>query len=299
MKFNFNKMTKGEIAFRLDEAVRSLNAETPEFYDLWLANYDDGDVTVEEAKKTWDEVPDKDEFGLWEGLIEAFSYMVDMYGCEEGRSLAKSHREGLWYGNFKNVEYVEDEVGGGFFIAKNGNEDEKASSRLARVRETLTLAGYPLTDTKLGRFGYSFEVDWEKIRSAKAAKWIKDSIEWLKSADSGCCTIRFTRNTQLAIGWTNGYDSEEPSVIHSKEDPSWVISLEVKALDGDDMKTDLDYLTSPYIAEGENEGTVFELSVTPLENDDYEKDFEYLVHAYRDVLKSYVVLSDGKAYKRK
>lgn len=299
MKFNFNKMTKGEIAFRLDEAVRSLNAESPEFYDLWLANYDDDDVTVEDAKRTWDEVPDEDEFGLWEGLLEAFSYMVDMYGCEEGRSLADSCHVGLWYENFKGCEDESDEVGGGFFIPKKGDQDEKASSELVRVRETLSLAGYPLTDTKSEKRGYYFEVDWKKIRAMKAAQWIKDSIEWLKSMDCGCCTVQFTRNTQLAIGWTDGYDPEEPLVIHSKENPSWVISIEVKALEGDDMKTDLDWLTSPYIAEGENEGTVFKLSVTPSENDDYEEDFKYLVSTYKNVLKSYTVLSDGKAYKRK
>lgn len=297
MKFNFNKMTKGEIAFRLDEAVRSLNAETPEFYDLWLANYDDDDATVKDAKATWDDVSDEDD--LWEGLLEAFRYMIDMYGCEEGRSLAHSCHEGLWYENFKGCEYEEDEVGGGFFIMKNGDQDEKASSRLARVRETLSLAGYPLTDTKSEKRGYYFEVDWKKIRAMKAAQWIKDSIEWLKAVECGCCTVRFTRNTQLAIGWTNGYDPEEPSVIHSKENPSWVISLEVKALEGDDMKTDLDWLTSPYIAGGENEGTIFDLSVTPLEDGDYERDFRYLVSAYRNILKSYTVLSDGKAYKRK
>lgn len=154
MKFNFNKMTKGEIAFRLDEAVRSLNAESPELYDLWLANYDDDDVTVEDAKRTWDEVPDEDEFGLWEGLLEAFSYMIDMYGCEEGRSLADSCHVGLWYENFKGCEDESDEVGGGFFIPKKGDQDEKASSELVRVRETLSLAGYPLTDTKSEKRGY-------------------------------------------------------------------------------------------------------------------------------------------------
>lgn len=297
MKFNFNKMTKGEIAFRLDEAVRSLNAEPPEFYDLWLANFDDGDVTVEDAKETWDEVSDEDD--LWKGLVEAFRYMIGMYGCEEGRSLANSCHIGLWYENFKGCECEDDEVGGGFFITRNGAQDERASARLARVRETLTLAGYPLTDTISGRFGYSFEINWKKVRSMRAAEWIKNSIEWLKDADCGCCTMRFTRNTQLAIGWTEGYDPEEPGVIHSKKDPSWVISIEVKALDGDDMKTDLDWLTSPYIAEGENEGTVFELSVTPSEKDNYEDDFNYLLHTYMDVLKSYTVLSNGKAYKRK
>lgn len=297
MKFNFNKMTKGEIAFRLDEAVRGLNAETPEFYDLWLANYDDGDVTVEDAKTTWDDISDED--GLWKGLIEAFRYMIGMYGCEEGRSLANSCHIGLWYENFKGCEFEDDEVGGGFFIAGNGAQDERAFSRLKRVRETLALAGYPLTDTVSGRFGYSFEVDWRKVRSTRAAEWIKDSIEWLKASDCGCCATRLTRNTELAVGWTDGYDPEEPSVIHSRGNPSWVISIEVKALDGDDMKTDLDWLTSPYIAEGEGEGTVFELSVTPSENDDYESDFKYLISAYMDVLKTYTVLSDGRAYKRK
>lgn len=297
MKFNFNKMTKGEIAFRLDEVVRHLNRETPEFEGVWLVNYDDDDRTVAEAKATWDSVLEEDP--LWKDLLSAFRYMVEAYGCEDGRCLLDNYRDGLYYDNLKNAEYEEDEVGGGFFVSSDDASDVKSRNKTIRIRETLEAMGYPLTKTENGRFGDSFCIDWRKVRAKRAADWIRGSIDWLVRTECGCCTIRLTRNTQLAVGWTEGYDPDEPSVIHSKEDPSWVISIEIKALDGDDMKTDLDWLTSPYIAEGEDEGTVFELSVTPSENDDYERDFEYLVSTYSNVLKSYTVLSDGRAYRRK
>lgn len=296
MKFNFNGMTKGEIAFRLDEAVRSLNADTPEFYDIWLANYDDGDDTVEKAKETWDDVSDDDAF--WDDLVSAFRYMVGMYGCEEDRSITDGCHIGLWYDNFSRGDDECEEVGGGFFIAKREGQNENASSRVARVRETLALAGYPLSETESGKYGYYFEIDWRKVRSMRAAEWIKSSIEWLKAEDCGCCTTRLTRCTQLAVGWANGYDPKDPSIIHSKGEPSWAISIEIKALEGDDMKTDLEYLTSPYVAEGEDEGTVFDLSVTPSENDDYESDFERLISAYRHVLKLYTVRKDGRAFRK-
>ena len=63
------------------------------------------------------------------------------------------------------------------------------------------------------------------------------------------------------------------------------------------MKTDFELLTTPYAADGDNEGEVFsnlETSISPEE--DYEKTFEYLIGEYWSLLKEYNVQEDGKCF---
>lgn len=292
---NFNELSRGEKAFRLDDAVRALASESNEFYSLWLSNYDDGDDTVEKAKMTWDDVDDDDEDGLWEGLIEAFQYMVGRYGSEEGKSLRKCCRDGLWIGDYSMVDYEEDEVGGGFLIYNSPRSDD----RVAEIRDTLEAMGYPLTPSiKKGKFT-CFEIDWREIRAREAADFIKESVEWLLQQDCGCCTIRLTAATQLAVGWENGFDPKDPSIIHSKTEPTWGICVGIKALEGDDLKTDFEWLTTPYVADGDNEGEVFSNLEMPLSpKEDYEQVFKYLIGEYGNLLKDYKVRKDGKCLHR-
>ena len=63
------------------------------------------------------------------------------------------------------------------------------------------------------------------------------------------------------------------------------------------MKTDFEYLTTPYVADGDDEGEVFSNLEMPLSHeDDYEKTFEYLIGEYVSLLKEYNVLKDGKCF---
>lgn len=308
---DFNKLTKGELAFRLDEVVRSLSADTSDFESQWLVNYDDGDTTVARAKETWDDVKDDDEFGLWEGLLKAFRYMVNNYGCEDGRTLTFNHyyNDGLYYEDYSNEEYDEDLVGGGFFVSADKISEAALAVKTNRIRETLEKMGYPLTETRPVKhkrgdkeilLGNEFEVDWRAVQTQKAAKWIKESIEWLKTADCGCCAIRLDEDMQLAVGWSDGYDPDDETVIHSKADPTFAINIGIKALEGDDMKTDFDWLTTPYVAGGDDEGEVFtSLIISPAPNDDLGKDFRYLMNEYHEIMKAYSVHEDGKCFPRK
>ena len=288
---NFNKMSRGEQAYAMNEVISSLNDERA-YYSNWLYFWPDG-ATLEEAREDFDDYSDED----WKTFVRLFKNRVEMFGCKDGRSIQEEDVDGLRVPCIKDPEYEEEEIGGGFWFYLHKKDDPETMERVARVRETLTAFGYPLTDIMIGK-GVTFYVDWKKWRAQKAAAFIKESVEWLLSQECGCCTIRLTAATQLAVGWENGFDPKDPSVIHSKSEPTWAISIEIKALEGDDMKTDLEYLTSPYIAEGEDEGTVFDLSVTPSENDDYESDFERLISADGDVLKLYTVRKDGRAFRR-
>lgn len=139
-----------------------------------------------------------------------------------------------------------------------------------------------------------------ELSADKAAKFIKESVEWLLQEEMGCCTQELTPEVQLAVGWLNGYDPEDTTLIHSKEDPTWCICVGIVAVDGDDMKTDLEWLTTPYVADGKNEGDVFSELMEPLSpNDNYAKVFEYLAKEYEGILKEYDVHSDGKCFHKK
>ena len=291
---NFNKMSRGEQAYAMNEVISSLNDERA-YYSDWLNIWPD-EATLEEAKEDFDDYSDED----WKDFVRLFRIRVEMFGCKDGRSIQEEDVDGLRVPYIKNPSYEEEERGGGFYFYLQKKDDPETFARVARVRETLTAFGYPLTDSLTGGSlaqGVRFYVDWEKWRTQKAAAFIKESVEWLLSQECGCCTIRLTAATQLAVGWENGFDPEDPFVIHSKSEPTWGICVGIKAIDGDDLKTDFEWLTTPYAADGDNEGEVFsnlETSLSP--KDDYEKTFEYLVGEYRGLLKEYEVHRDGKCF---
>ena len=287
---NFNKMSRGEKVYAMNEVISSLNDEGA-YYSDWLYFWPDG-ATLEEAREYFDDYSDED----WKNLVRLFKNLVEMFGCKDGRSIREKDVYGL------RVPYFEDpeERGGGFYFYLREKDDPETMERVARVRETLTSFGYPLTDILIvGRLsrGVMFYVDGKKWRAQKAADFIKESVEWLLSQECGCCTIRLTASTQLAVGWENGFDPKDPSVIHSKSEPTWGICVGIKALEGDYMKTDFEYLTTPYAADGDDEGEVFSNLEMPLSpRDDYEKTFEYLIGEYGSLLKEYKVQKDGKCF---
>ena len=287
---NFNKMSRGEQAYAMNEVVSSLNDEGA-YYSNWLYFWPDG-ATPEEAREDFDDYSDED----WKTFVRLFKNRVEMFGCKDGRSIQEEDVDGLRVPHFEDPE----ERGGGFYFCLREKDDPETMERVARVRETLTSFGYPLTDTLIvGRLsrGVMFYVDWKKWRAQKAADFIKESVEWLLSQECGCCTIRLTASTQLAVGWENGFDPKDPSVIHSKSEPTWGICVGIKALEGDDMKTDFEWLTTPYVADGDDKGEVFSNLEIPLSHeDDYEKTFEYLIGEYGSLLKEYKIQEDGKCF---
>lgn len=293
---NFNKMSRGEQAYAMNEVISSLNDERA-YYSDWLYIWPD-EATLEEAKEDFDDYSDED----WKDFVQLFRIRVEMFGCKDGRSIQEEDVDGLRVPYIKDPEYEDEERGGGFYFYLHKKDDPETMARVARVRETLTAFGYPLTDIMIGSRlseGVTFYVDWKKWRAQKAAAFIKESVEWLLSQECGCCTIRLTASTQLAVGWAYGFDLDDPTIIHSKSEPTWGICVGIKALEGDDMKTDFEWLTTPYAADGDNEGEVFsnlETSISP--KGDYEKTFEYLIGEYEDLLKDYKVQKDGKCFHR-
>lgn len=300
----FNKMSRGEQAYEMNEVISSLNDERGYGFD-WIELWPDG-ATLKEAREVFDNCSDKD----WKDFVKLFRTKVEMYGCVYGRSIQEEDIDELYVPNYEDSSDETDERGGGFYFPLRKKDDPETMERIARAREVLTFFGYPLTDVLLPTNDEKkptdddkkliilmFYIDWRKWKTQKAAAFIKESVEWLLQQDWGCCHIRLTANTQLAVGWENGFDPKDSSVIHSKSEPTWCICVGIKALEGDDMKTDFEYLTTPYAVDGDNVGEEFsnlEVSISPEE--DYEKAAEYLIGEYRDLLKEYKVRRDGKCF---
>ena len=82
------------------------------------------------------------------------------------------------------------------------------------------------------------------------AEEIKSAVEWLKEEDCGCVTLKLNGTLAVCVGWSNGFDPEDETVIHSKTEPTWAICAAIKAWGSDDLRTDLDYIDSPYYEDG-------------------------------------------------
>ena len=164
---NFNKMSRGEQAYAMNEAIVALNDERA-YYSNWLEIWPDGE-TLEQAKEDFDECSDED----WNDLVRLFKNRIEMFGCKRGRSIHESDVDGLRVPLIKNPEYEEDERGGGFYFYLHKKDDPEVMAQVSRVRETLTAFGYPLTENTVyyGHVaqGVVFYVDWQKWRAQKAA----------------------------------------------------------------------------------------------------------------------------------
>lgn len=82
------------------------------------------------------------------------------------------------------------------------------------------------------------------------AKEIKSAVEWLKEEDCGCVTLKLNGTLAVCVGWSNGFDSDDPSVIHSETQPTYAICAAIKAWGSDSLRTDFDYISAPYYEDG-------------------------------------------------
>ena len=52
----------------------------------------------------------------------------------------------------------------------------------------------------------------------KLAKQLRGAVKWLRNYDEGCVTIGLDNKLAICIGWSNGYDDNDESAIHSGYD---------------------------------------------------------------------------------
>lgn len=121
------------------------------------------------------------------------------------------------------------------------------------------------------------------------AKEIEAAVEWLKKEDCGCVTLKLDDKLAVCVGWSYGFDSDDSELIHSKENPSWVICAAIKAWNSDNMRTDLDYIDAPYWSDG----SVWDYEISIGSNENYEILAECFLKDFEE-LSQYDIQPDGK-----
>ena len=122
------------------------------------------------------------------------------------------------------------------------------------------------------------------------AKEIKSAVEWLINEDCGCSTIKLDDTLAICVGWLDGYDVTDTGAIHSKTEPTWCVNAGIKVWTSDSMRTDYDFINSPYY---EDSGDVWDtdVSISPLEN--YEELADYFLTEYA-AMSRFEIEDDGK-----
>lgn len=95
------------------------------------------------------------------------------------------------------------------------------------------------------------------------AKDIKDAVNWLIEEDCGCVTLKLNDRLAVCVGWGNGFDPDDKTVIHG-EPASFAIVAAIKVWTTDDMRTEIDWIDAPYYKDGSVYDT--EQSISPNEN---------------------------------
>ena len=111
------------------------------------------------------------------------------------------------------------------------------------------------------------------------AKEIKAAVKWLKEEDHGCVTLKLDGTLAVCVGWSDGFDPYDETVIHSKTFPTYAICAAIKAWGSDSMRTDLDWIDAPYYEDESVYDT--EQSISPDQNykwlaENFLKDYDIL-----------------------
>ena len=84
----------------------------------------------------------------------------------------------------------------------------------------------------------------------KVADFLKESVDWLKKNDVGCCHFNLSEDLALYCGWQSGYAEDDETVIHSKDEPEYAIVAGVK-IRNDFDNADYEFLNFPWYEDGE------------------------------------------------
>lgn len=116
-------------------------------------------------------------------------------------------------------------------------------------------------------------------------KFIKDSIEWLKKNDCGCCRYILDEDLAIFVGWSMGFSVDDPAGIHSIGDPEYVIEAGVKLRrEGDE--TDYDWLDYPWNTEGDCIINCF-FPASEMTDAEYLKEIAMLLDTYKETVKAH------------
>lgn len=165
-------------------------------------------------------------------------------------------------------------------LADYGVKDEACSGRKSKksVKESRKVRNISKN---------SLKEDWDVDSLANE---IKDAVEWLKENQEGCSTIKLDNRLAVCVGWLDGYNPNNNSVIHAEDDPTWAINAGIKVWTSDSMRTDFGYINAPYDADT---GDVWDTDVSISPDEDYASLVSYFEKEY-DKMKEYEIEKDGK-----
>jgi len=130
-----------------------------------------------------------------------------------------------------------------------------------------------------------------KARVEEVAKFLQESVEWLKAQNCGCCHYNLDSTLAIYVGWSNGFDMADEDIIKSPSDqhpvnnPShpwvcgWAIDAAVKIRNDYDC-ADFEYLDFPSF---EDSGECWDNSLSLRPNmsfKDYKMDAKWFLSEY-------------------
>lgn len=120
------------------------------------------------------------------------------------------------------------------------------------------------------------------------AKSLKKAVEVMKCSD-GCYEIPLGGQLSVFVGWSGGYDEDDDTCIHSTDDERYCLNAGIKVNTSDSMKTDYEYINSPYY----DSGDVWSTDCTIKPNEDYDNLADYLFKEY-EAMKALILDEDGR-----
>lgn len=140
-----------------------------------------------------------------------------------------------------------------------------------------------------GKEAKDLSEDYDKD-AGKIAKFIEDAVNGLKNGEATNYRYKLDDRLAIFVGWSEGFDEDDETVIHDEEDPEYGIVAGVKVWTSDDMWTDFDYLNFPYYENGE----VLDYMTSDISpNENYTATANILISLY-DKIKDLDIDKDGK-----
>lgn len=128
----------------------------------------------------------------------------------------------------------------------------------------------------------------------KLTQEIKKAIEDLIAIDIGCYTIKLDNNLAICIGWSDGFDPNDNTIIHSKIKPTFGLVVGIKVYTSDDLRIYYDWINYPYLENQE----VITIEQTISIEEDYESLIKFLIEEYNNLTNSYKVITKYGSLKK-
>lgn len=131
-----------------------------------------------------------------------------------------------------------------------------------------------------------------KERIKKVANFLKESVEWLKAQDQGCCNYPLDDNLVIAVGWNDGFDMADEDIIkspngqHPVNNPirpwicGWAIEAAIKIRNDCDC-ANFEFLNYPYWDNEKGDWRDSGISLKPnMDQNKYEQDARWFLNQY-------------------